>query len=161
MILGALERLDALGLGPDDYRLDVFGLVEDRAQDVLAAHPCATAAGFYGPEHMSTLFTPYHAGIVASVWEENYGFVGVEMLAAGLPVIGNAIGGITDYVIDGETGWRNESLDGDGLAAIMAALVRDPAQVEARSRDVVARRAELVKPFALHVEEIDALYAAL
>jgi glycosyltransferase involved in cell wall biosynthesis len=85
--------------------------------------------------------------------------VGVEFLAGGVPVIGNAIGGIPDYCVDGETGWLNRTRDGDGLAAIMASIIRDRAQVPALNARILERRADLVKPFPAHAREIEALYA--
>lgn len=161
VILGALQRLKDMGFGPEDFHLSVYGYLEERAERVLPDYPAASWEGFYGPEHMNELFAGQHVGIVSSIWEECYGFVGVEMLAAGLPVIGNAIGGITDYVIDGETGWRNESCDGDGLAEIMAGIIRDPAQVLALNRNVIARRADFVTSLDVHVREMEDVYAGL
>src|SRR3712207_8608199 len=40
---------------------------------------------------------------------------GVEMLAKGVPIIGNAMGGIVDYLKPGVTGWLNSTNSADGL----------------------------------------------
>ena len=161
VILGALERLKEMGFGPDDFHLSIYGYLEQRASDALPGFPAASWEGFYGPEHMHDLFAREHVGIVSSIWEEAYGFVGVEMIAGGLPVIGNEVGGVTDYVLDGETGWLNHSCDGDGLAEIMAAIIRDPAQVQALNRKVLARRDDLVTSLDDHVEDMAGVYAEL
>ncbi len=65
-------------------------------------------------------------GIVPSIWEEAYGFVGPEFLAKGIPVIANAIGGMPEYTRDGETGWLNRSCSALELARIMGDISRKP-----------------------------------
>src|SRR3712207_4037119 len=94
-----------------------------------------------------------------SVWEEAYGYAGVEFLAKGIPVVANAIGGMTDYVRDGETGWLNRSLSAEELARIIAGVVERPEQVTALNARLRERRAEIVKPIAAHADEMDAIYA--
>jgi glycosyltransferase involved in cell wall biosynthesis len=98
---------------------------------------------------------------VPSTWEEAHGFVGIELLAKGLPVIGSALGGIPEYVRDGETGWLNRSASGAELARLMAAALDDTAAVERLRESVRARRDELVRPMAGHVAEVEALYGEL
>jgi glycosyltransferase involved in cell wall biosynthesis len=93
-----------------------------------------------------------------SVWEEAYGFAGVELLAKGIPVIANRIGGMVDYVRDGETGWLNDSCSAEGLARIIARLIENPGEVAQRSRSVLEARDELVKPFERHLTEMDGVY---
>jgi glycosyltransferase involved in cell wall biosynthesis len=93
-----------------------------------------------------------------STWEEAYGYAGVEFLAKGIPLIANAIGGMTDYTRDGETGWLNRSLGAAELAGIMRGLAREPARVRAMSSSVLAHRDELVIPLARHAESMDTLY---
>jgi glycosyltransferase involved in cell wall biosynthesis len=159
VVLRAVELLRAGGFTAEDYTLEVRGYVHEPARDALEAAPEVIVGGVYGPEHMNDLLPRWHVGIVPSIWEEAYGYVGVEFLAGGVPVIGNAIGGIPDYCVDGETGWLNRTRDGDGLAAIMASIIRDRAQVPALNARILERRADLVKPFPAHAREIEALYA--
>lgn len=42
--------------------------------------------------------------LLPSVWPEPFGIVVIEAMASGLPVIASRIGGLTDLVVDGETG---------------------------------------------------------
>src|SRR5205823_2301556 len=83
------------------------GDVTDETRERLERLPNVEWAGYYDPADLQRVLEPYHVGVIPSVWEEVYGYVGLELLAAGLPVIGNARGGIVDYVRDGETGWVN------------------------------------------------------
>jgi glycosyltransferase involved in cell wall biosynthesis len=93
-----------------------------------------------------------------SVWEEAYGYAGLELLAKGVPVVANRIGGMVDYVRDGETGWLNNACDADGMAAILARLIENPVEVTERSRSALTARAELIQPFEAHADEIEAIY---
>jgi len=93
-----------------------------------------------------------------SIWEEAYGYAGVEFLAKGIPVLANAIGGMPDYVRDGQTGWLNRSCSAPELARIMSDLTERPEEVQAMSARVVAERGRIVKPMARHADEIDAVY---
>ena len=160
VLLDALRRLEQQ-FGPEQLQLTVHGYIDEPYKQAIADSRLATDEGFYEPSEMSAVLAPHHAGIVPSVWEEAYGYVGIEMLAAGLPVIGNTVGGITDYVKDGETGWRNERADGEGLATIIAGIVQNPAQIADLSTTIVERRDTIIKPMRVHVDEIDALYASL
>jgi glycosyltransferase involved in cell wall biosynthesis len=76
-------------------------------------------------------------------------------------VIGNARGGIVEYTRDGETGWVNRDASAEGLAAIMAGIVERPEQVPELNARIRADRERIVKPFAAHVDEIEALYREL
>jgi glycosyltransferase involved in cell wall biosynthesis len=84
--------------------------------------------------------------------------VGVEFLAKGIPVIGNARGGIVEYTRDGETGWVNRDASAAGLAAIMAEIIERPEQVPELNARIRADRDRIVKPFERHVDEIEQLY---
>jgi glycosyltransferase involved in cell wall biosynthesis len=157
VIVGALERLERMGLS-DRFQFTALGYIHDGTREALERFPAARWGGFYEPEVLDSVLMPYDVGIVPSVWEESYGYVGVEFLAKGIPVIGNARGGIVEYTRDGETGWVNREASAEGLAAIMAEIVRRPEQVPELNARIRADRARIVKPFAAHVDEIEALY---
>lgn len=57
---------------------------------------------------------------------EGFGLAIVEAMAAGLPVVATAVGGVTDLVVDGETGVLAPAGDLDALAAGVSALLADP-----------------------------------
>jgi glycosyltransferase involved in cell wall biosynthesis len=85
----------------------------------------------------------------------------VEFLAKGIPVIANAIGGMVDYVHEGETGWLNRSCDAEGMAAIMRAIVERPEQIGELNHKITASRDSIVKPLSRHAEEMEDLYREL
>lgn len=64
--------------------------------------------------------------LVPSLWE-SFGYVCVEAMALGVPVIASDTGGLAEIVSHGETGWLTPVGDGDALAATIVARLADPA----------------------------------
>jgi glycosyltransferase involved in cell wall biosynthesis len=140
------------------FRLLAFGHYEPTVAGELERLPGAELRGPYSGEELDDLLDDVDVGIMPSLWEEAYGLAGVEFLAKGIPVIGNAIGGIVEYVREGKTGWMNDSCSADGLAAILLRLIERPEEVEAMSRRVLAARGSLIKSIDRHADEIEAVY---
>jgi glycosyltransferase involved in cell wall biosynthesis len=65
-------------------------------------------------------------GLVPSVWAEPFGIVALEAFATATPVIASRIGGLTDLVEDGETGFLIAPGDSHALAAAMRRLIEQP-----------------------------------
>jgi len=61
-----------------------------------------------------------------SLWAEPFGIVGIEALAHGVPVIASDIGGVRDWLIDGQTGLLVEAGSSEQLAAAADRLARFP-----------------------------------
>ena len=61
---------------------------------------------------------------------EGFGLVVAEALWQGTPVIGSKVGGITQQVVDGKTGFLVDPFDADTIAARMADLLERPDQAE-------------------------------
>jgi hypothetical protein len=161
VVAGALEELAATGLTANELTLSVAGQVDPAVADRISASPLVRIVGSYSPDRLDAILGDFHVGIVPSVWEETHGFTGVEMLATGIPVIGNAVGGIVEYTRDGETGWLNRDRSASGLAGIMAGIVSDPGQVAALSARIAERRDELIPPMSAHVAQLDTAYREL
>jgi hypothetical protein len=68
--------------------------------------------------------------VLSSRWEGNPMSV-MEAMAAGLPVVSTAVGGVPELVREGETGRLVPSEDAGALAQAMQALVDDPARRQA------------------------------
>ncbi|HEX8646050.1 MAG TPA: glycosyltransferase [Thermoleophilaceae bacterium] len=162
---GARPLVDAARLvaaeAPGSFRLVVHGLVADHLRAEAEAVDAIELCGPYWPNQVDSLLDDIDVGLVPSIWEEAYGYVGVEFLAKGIPVIANAIGGMTDYTRDGETGWLNRSLSAEELARIMLEIVREPQQVTEHNAWILANRDSIVKTVAAHTDEMDAIYGEL
>jgi glycosyltransferase involved in cell wall biosynthesis len=157
LMVETLERLHAAGLA-GRFRLRVLGPVHPTARPRIGDFPELELAGEYDRWELDRRVEDVDVGIMPSAWEEAYGYAGLELLAKGIPVVANRIGGIVDYVRDGETGWLNESCTAEGMAALIARLIENPSEVAARSRSALAARDGLIKPFDAHVDEIEAIY---
>ncbi len=159
-LLEAVRALDAAG-HRGRYRVHALGAAAPTLLPAVDAEPSLEYHGPYHPDELSERIAHGDVGLVPSVWEEPHGFVGVELIAAGMPVIGSALGGIPEYVVEGETGWLNHSATAAELTEIMARLIADPGEVERLRRSVREHRDEHVRPMAPHVAEVEALYGEL
>ena len=81
--------------------------------------------------------------VVPSHWAEAFGLTVVEAMAAGVPVVASAVGGIPELVDEGVTGLLVPPADPEALATAVERLLRDPAAraaMGAAGREVAHRR---------------------
>jgi glycosyltransferase involved in cell wall biosynthesis len=143
------------------FRVLAFGHVHPSVRADAEATPGLELHGPYWPDRVDALLDPVDVGVVPSIWEEAYGYVGIEFLAKGIPVIANALGGMVDYTVEGETGWLNRSMSAEELAGIMLAIVERPEQVADLNAKIRAARDAIVKPMARHADEMESIYRDL
>jgi glycosyltransferase involved in cell wall biosynthesis len=156
----ALRVLRASGLR-GRFRLRVLGYVHEAVADELAACEEVELRGLYGRDELDGLLEDVDVGLMPSMWEEAFGYTGLEMVAKGVPLIANPLGGIVEYAREGETAWLNPSCSGEGLAELMSELVREPERVVDMHRRLMDVRDELITPLAQHADAIEELYAEL
>ena len=84
--------------------------------------------------------------ICPSVWAEASGYVILEGLACGLPVLASAVGGIPELIADGKTGFLVPRGDSRALSARIRDLYNAP---EACRKIGMEARAAAVKDFSL------------
>jgi glycosyltransferase involved in cell wall biosynthesis len=140
------------------FRLILFGHLSPATRAEAAGVRGVEVGGRYPPAALDALLDQVDVGIMPSIWEEAYGYAGMEFLAKGIPVIANAIGGMVDYVRDGETGWLNHSRSAAGLAELMRRAIQQPDEIGRLNEFLRANRAMLVKTLAQHADEMDGLY---
>ena len=141
------------------FRLLIFGHVNPAVREEAARVAGVEVRPPFAPDALDGLLDEVDVGIMPSVWEEAYGYAGIEFLAKGIPVIANAIGGMVDYVHDGETGWLNHSLSADGLAQLMRRAIEHPEEIQQLNATVRESRSSLIKSLGQHAEELDLIYA--
>lgn len=160
VVVEALHALRARGL-EGLFRLKVVGHVHADVAPVLASFEGVEVDGLYDRESLDEVLAGVDVGLMPSMWEEAYGYTGLEMIAKGIPLIANPLGGIVQYALEGETAWLNRKKTGAGLAELMAQLIADPEQVLAMRRRVLERRDVLIPRWAPHVEAIEGIYRTL
>jgi glycosyltransferase involved in cell wall biosynthesis len=131
------------------------------AWEALAAELGVDAefAGWADAEARDALYRSASLLAVPSVWPEPFGLVGLEAAAAGVPAVGFDVGGVGEWLRDGENGWLVPFAG--GARGIADALVRaawggDELLRHARGAAEAARRFGIDR----HVARLEAVLAA-
>ena len=111
-----LEAMRAVLTKHHSWQLDVLGdgyekaELEKMSNDLGIAHN-VHFHGWKEREVMEKFYMNHDFMIFPSIFPEPFGMAGAEALAYGLPVIGFDIGGVNEWLINGETGILVESKD--------------------------------------------------
>ena len=122
LLLNSIACLNSEGYS-SMYELYIYGGMSDLFIEKIAHYKNVFYMGTYKENKLDTILNGMHVGIVPSIWEEVFGYVGLELLAKGLPIISNPKGGITDYVINKVNGLINYSNTEEGFVAIMKEFI--------------------------------------
>lgn len=96
--------------------------------------------------------------VFPSIWPETMGIVGVEALALGVPVVASDIGGVREWLRDGETGRLAAPKSAADLAAGVAELVEPAANHAFGRRGQQLIREEFTA--ARHLDRLTSIYEA-
>lgn len=93
---------------------------------------------------------------VPSIWKEGFGFVALEAISAGKPVVASNSGGLPNTVVDGVTGTLVPSGDIEKLAEAILDLLSNPEKMKEFSKAGRAHASSFtMKP---HMEKLQSLY---
>lgn len=142
--------VDVIGTGP--------------LERTLREHAAALAAdvrflGFLSGEALHDAIRAARAVVLPSEWYENAPLAVLEAYALGKPVLGAAIGGIPELVIEGETGALFSSGDAAELASRLAAFAALPDADVAAMGCAARRLAEADFSPERYVKRVQRLYA--
>lgn len=124
----------------------IFRSIEPRLGGLTLRHG-------YRYDEIPSLLAGMDLGIVPSVWWDNAPQTVMEMFACGVPVLGAALGGIPDFVREGENGLLFRGNDRWDLARRLAEIARQP--------EILLRLRAGVRPprsMSQHVAELGRLY---
>ena len=125
---GVDQLLRALPLLHHDYRLMVAGEGNQRPEleRLAATLGIADKVSFLGwvaePEKLYTLCD---IAVFPFFWQEPFGLVGPEALVRGMPVVAFRVGGVGEWLVDGENGFAVPPRDISAFAAAVDNLLSD------------------------------------
>lgn len=108
----------------------------------IARFPWLRSTGFIPHSQVPELYRQADICVVPSLWDEPFGLVAVEAMAAGLPVCASRCGGLAGIVRHGETGYLFASGDSAELALYLDRLLNDP-ELRRTMGEAGRRRAEM------------------
>ncbi len=94
-------------------------------------------------ERVPEAYRRARVAVLPSIWPEPFGIVGIEAMAHGLPAVAFDVGGVSDWLSDGETGALVPRKDTPALARALEGYLSDPnlaAAHGAKGRETVTRR---------------------
>ncbi|HTX27469.1 MAG TPA: glycosyltransferase [Streptosporangiaceae bacterium] len=118
--------------GDSELRLLIAGTgsLDREVTAWAAARPSVEVLGLVPPGQVRELTSRARAVVVPSVWEEPFGLVVIEAMAAGTPTIAAAHGSFPELVTPGVDGVLVRPGDPDALAAAVADVAAHPERYE-------------------------------
>jgi glycosyltransferase involved in cell wall biosynthesis len=102
------------------------GVLEREVAEWASSRPSVELAGHADEARCSALMARARAVLLPSMWEEPFGLVAVEAMAAGAPPIAAGHGAFTELITDGVDGVLFRPGDAAALGAAIADVEADP-----------------------------------
>ena len=112
------------------------GEMKEQVIEAAEKSPAVRYLGFVDGEEKETLIKGCRAMLAPSVWWEPLGLVTYEAYDRAKPMLAAASGGLTETVIDGETGWLHQPGEPESLAN----SVRQHESTAPHRREAMGRR---------------------
>jgi N-acetyl-alpha-D-glucosaminyl L-malate synthase BshA len=141
------SRLDLVGEGPERQRIE----------DLVASLGLRDHVRFLG-ERGDLIATLQHSDLfLLPSQTESFGLAALEAMACGVPVVASDVGGVSEVVIDGETGFLSAAGDVAGMARHARRLLSDE-DLRRRMSRAARRLAETQFRLAPAVDRYEAAY---
>lgn len=143
-----------------DSRIEIhiWGWVSGEIRKSLEKFNNIILHGIFQSKQLPRILKGMHVGLIPSVCEDSFPLVGLEYLAAGIPIIGNNAGGIPEYTIDGKTGWLNKSNSVQGFVDILKIIIQNPNLILERRNHILENRSKYIKTMREHADEVQFFY---
>jgi glycosyltransferase involved in cell wall biosynthesis len=112
--------------------------------------------GKYDHQQIGEILSRSHILIVPSIWEEAYGLVIQEGLAARIPIIASDIGGIKEQIFDGVNGFLVKANDVSTLANKIQYVINNYNKIESQLKYDIS-----LKSISQNSEMLSDIYEAL
>ncbi len=135
------------------------GSYKKELQNLVAKLKLQKHVSFLGHKDRSELYDVYARSalvVVPSVWPEPFGKVGIEAMSVGRPVIATKVGGIPEWLVDGETGYLVRPENSEEIAHKALRLLTNSALLKKMSAACVERAKQF--DIRIHAKEMIALY---
>lgn len=156
VLLGALAQLDAsvrasiIGSGADEGPLRAL-------TRTLGLSERVRFHGALPPELVRRHMNAAACVVFPSRVPETFGRVGVEAMSVGVPVVASNVGGVGEWLVDGETGLLTAAGDSRGLAAAIGRILGDSALRRRLGEAALARYEARFRP-EHHFERLLSLF---
>ncbi|HEX4342765.1 MAG TPA: glycosyltransferase family 4 protein [Verrucomicrobiae bacterium] len=122
--------LRALALIHTPFTCEILGDGSHRAHcEALSAELGLTGRvhfhGYLPPTEMDKYYRDATVAAVSSVWPEPFGMIGIEAMRRGLPVVAFDVGGVREWLRDGENGFLVPQKDCAKFATRLEQLLQD------------------------------------
>lgn len=104
--------------------------------------------GYVPPAQLAAFYADASLAVVSSVWPEPFGAVGLEAMRHGLPVVAFDVGGITEWLFDGQNGFLAPWMDRGQFALRVEQLLADKPlarELGARGRQIAREKFDFSK----------------
>jgi glycosyltransferase involved in cell wall biosynthesis len=124
---------------------------------LVRRHRLEKQVTFLGGQEKEAMPALYHQAdifLFTSVWQEPFGRVLVEAMAAGVAVVGSTVGGTAEILRDNETALTYPAGDAEKLAAQVARLIESPElrqQIATAGKQVALERFDIQR-MAMEIE---------
>ncbi len=161
---GVEYLLRALALTKSSCELEIVGGGEDRPKleklaENLQIQDRVHFLGNQPHEKIKNYLASCAFLVVPSIYPDSFPTVGLEAMAMSKPVIGFRIGGIPEWLNDGETGFLVEAQDVNELAKKIDDLLQNPERTE-RMGKAGRKRFEAEFTGSAHMERLVQIYEA-
>lgn len=137
-----IEAMQEIQKEVKEAKLRIIGDGSERIKLQKKAKELGINVEFTGklrPEQVLEQYNKAQVLVMPSIWMEQFGIVGIEAMATGLPIVGSNIGGIPDWLIDGETGYLAKPKDIKDIAEKTIRILKDKKKWEEMSNNATKR----------------------
>ncbi len=156
--------MDVLSMAGGNFTLDVVGTgpMEDACRKKARELGLENKVRFLGWKEHGELPRLYKEAlflVLPSVWPEPFGISGIEAAFFARPAVAFDVGGISDWLVDGNTGFLVEPYDKKKMAEKISYFLNDPEETLKMGQRARGSALEKYKP-QTHLEELFKVFAA-